>query len=77
VFGTNAYSNQPGWNAAQHRKDVEELEERRRLRPLLGVENAADDPPLDCQLQTLGEPHRECASLFDRLKIGVRDRAAA
>ena len=38
VLGANADADQLRWNAAQGRKAVEELEERRRLWPLVGLE---------------------------------------
>ena len=43
----------------------------------MACQDAADDPPLDGELQSLREPHRQRAPLFDGLEIGVRHFARA
>src|ERR1700722_12427983 len=68
---------QPRRNAAQRRKDVEQLEEQRRLRPLLTFhpEHTADDPLLDGKLKPLSETHRQGAPLLNGIKVVDRHRA--
>ena len=77
VLGPDADAEQPRRDAAQHRKDAEELEEQRRLRPLVAGEHAADDPLLDGELQPLREAHRESAALLDRAQVVVRSTVPA
>ena len=58
-------------------KMLKSLKTERRLRPLAGLEDAADDPLLDRELQPLRELHRRGAPGLDRLKILVRRLARA
>ena len=71
MLGTNADPNQPGRNATQSRKNPEELEKQRWFRPPLAFENAANDPPLDGELQPLCKADREGAAVLDSPQIIV------
>ena len=52
-------------------KNPEELEKQRWFRPPLAFENAANDPPLDGELQPLCKADREGAAVLDRPQIVV------
>ncbi len=58
-------------------KTPNSFKNERRLRPLMGLQNGADDSPLDGELQPLREPHGQSAALLDGLKILVRHLARA
>jgi DNA-binding PadR family transcriptional regulator len=47
----------------------EQLEQQRRLRPLLARQHAADQPLLDGELHPLRETHRQAYAAFDGLEI--------
>src|ERR1700730_9287870 len=71
MLGTNADPNQPGRNATQSGQNPEELEKQRWFRPPLAFENAANDPPLDGELQPLCKADREGAAVLDSPQIIV------